>query len=289
MGGTTHAPLNLDEVRALVMAALEEDYAHNDRTSLALVQNDQRGIGEILAKGVGVLAGLPVAAEVFAAIDASVTWEVLTDDGAAVTPGEVVARVRGRLKPILSAERVALNFLQHLSGVATATRQMVNELEGTLCRLRDTRKTLPSLRSLEKYAVRMGGGANHRLHLADGILIKDNHLAALRARGLGIADALRMAREANPELTVEVEVTTVAEALDALEGGAGELLLDNMSLEEMREVVRLSAGRAVIEASGGITLQTARGVAQTGVDYIAVGALTHSAKALDISLEVQVI
>jgi nicotinate-nucleotide pyrophosphorylase (carboxylating) len=182
---------------------------------------------------------------------------------------------------------VALNYLQRLSGVATAAARFVAELEGTGARLRDTRKTTPGLRTLEKYAVRAGGGTNHRLHLADGILIKDNHLAALRARGLGIRDAVRLAREANPGRAVQVEVTGLAEAEEALAAGADSLLLDNMSLEEMRRVVALAKGKAELEASGGITLERARAVAETGVDYISVGAVTHSAPALDLSLELE--
>jgi nicotinate-nucleotide pyrophosphorylase (carboxylating) len=185
---------------------------------------------------------------------------------------------------------VALNYLTHLSGVATAAAAVVRALEGTSSRLRDTRKTIPGLRAVEKYAVRMGGGTNHRLDLADGVLIKDNHLAALRARGLGVADAVRLAREPNPGMRIEIEVTAVEEAHEALAAGADELLLDNMPLEMMREVVALAAAyepRPALEASGGITLANARAVAQTGVDYISMGAITHSPPALDLSLEVE--
>ena len=183
---------------------------------------------------------------------------------------------------------MALNYLSHLSGVATATARLVEAIAGTGCRLRDTRKTTPGLRTLEKCAVRVGGGGDHRFTLADAVLIKDNHLAALRARGLGIADAVRLVREAAPpEMRVRIEVTSVDEARDALAAGAHELLLDNMSPEDMRQVVELAKGKAVLEASGGITLANARRVAETGVDYISVGAITHSAPALDLSLEVE--
>jgi nicotinate-nucleotide pyrophosphorylase (carboxylating) len=207
-----------------------------------------------------------------------------------VSPGDRVATIEGPLGSLLRGERVALNYLTHLSGIATAAAAVVRALEGTGCRLRDTRKTIPGLRALQKYAVRIGGGTNHRLDLADGVLIKDNHLAALRARGLGVADAVRLAREANAGMRIEIEVTTVEEAREALAAGAGELLLDNMPLETMREVVALAAAcdpRPALEASGGITLANARAIAETGVDYISMGAITHSAAALDLSLEVE--
>jgi nicotinate-nucleotide pyrophosphorylase (carboxylating) len=231
-----------------------------------------------------------MAAAVFAAVDGSLVWRPHTEDGRPVSPGDRAASVEGPLASILRGERVALNYLTHLSGVATAAAAVVRALAGTGCRLRDTRKTIPGLRALEKYAVRVGGGTNHRLDLADGVLIKDNHLAALRARGLGVADAVRLAREANPGVRIEIEVTTADEAQQALTAGADELLLDNMPLEMMREVVALAAAcdpRPSLEASGGITLANARAVAETGVDYISMGAITHSAQALDLSLEVE--
>ena len=240
-----------------------------------------------MAKAEGVLAGLPMAEAVFKAVDPSLAWRPLAAEGARLSPGQAVAEVEGPLAAILRAERVALNYLTHLSGVATATARLVEAIAGTSCRLRDTRKTTPGLRTLEKYAVRVGGGENHRFTLADAVLIKDNHLAALRARGLGIADAVRLAREAAPpEMRVQIEVTSVEEAREALAAGAHELLLDNMPPEEMRQVVELAKGKAVLEASGGITLANARRVAETGVDYISVGAITHSAPALDLSLEI---
>jgi nicotinate-nucleotide pyrophosphorylase (carboxylating) len=190
---------------------------------------------------------------------------------------------------LLRAERTALNFLQHLSGVATATAHLVEAVRGTKAVIVDTRKTIPGLRILEKYAVRVGGGCNHRLALGDGILIKDNHLAALRAQGLSLGDAVRRARRyARHPLRVEVEVTTLEEVREALEAGADIILLDNMSLEEMRQAVALVGGKALLEASGGITLETVRAVAETGVDLISSGAITHSAKALDISMDLRV-
>ena len=277
-------------LRRLAEAALAEDRAGHDVTTLALVPPEQRGRGVVIAKAEGVLAGLPLAAAVFAAVDPALAWRPHTEDGRPVSPGDRVASVEGPLSSILRGERVALNYLSHLSGVATATAAVVRALGGTGCRLRDTRKTVPGLRALQKYAVRVGGGTNHRLDLADGVLIKDNHLAALRARGLGVADAVRLAREANAGMRIEIEVTAVEEAGQALAAGTDELLLDNMPLEMMREVVALATAcdpRPALEASGGITLANARAVAETGVDYISMGAITHSAQALDLSLEVE--
>lgn len=284
------AGLDVAATRRLVDLALAEDRADHDVTTDALVPPDQRGRGAFLVKASGVIAGLPVIASVFAAVDGSLAFGTRVSDGETVQPGQCVAEVEGSLASILRAERVALNLLCRLSGVATAANAVVRALEGTGCQLRDTRKTTPGLRALEKYAVRLGGGANHRMDLADGILIKDNHLAALRARGLSIADAVLLARDANPRLRVEVEVTTVDEARQAIAAGADELLLDNMPLARVREVVALLVGREsrpALEASGGITLASARRVAEAGVDYISMGAITHSASALDISLEME--
>lgn len=282
----------LDEahLRRLAEAALAEDRAFQDVTTAALVPAEQMGRGVIVAKAQGVIAGLAVARAVFLAADPALAFQPLVDDGSPVAPGQQVAVIEGPLASILRAERVALNYLQHLSGVATLTARFVAALAASGgCRLRDTRKTTPGLRTLEKYAVRLGGGSNHRLDLASGVLIKDNHLAALRARGLGIAEAVRLARQANPDLIIEVEVTNVEEAGQALSAGADELLLDNMPPEAMREVVALTKEKAILEASGGITLDNVRQIAETGVDYISVGAITHSAPALDLSLEVEAV
>jgi len=275
-------------LRRLAKEALKEDQAWQDATTGALVPPEQKGGGVIVARDEGVLAGLPVAEAVFKAVDPSLQWQPLAAEGSRLTPGQEVAHIEGSLTAILRGERVALNYLTHLSGVATATARLVAAVAGLPVGIRDTRKTTPGLRMLEKYAVRVGGGQNHRLTLADAVLIKDNHLAALRARGLGIADALRLARQEAPKgMRVQIEVTSVDEARQALEAGAGELLLDNMPLEDMRRVAEMAQGRAVLEASGGITLENVRRVAETGVDYISVGAVTHSARALDMSLEVQ--
>ncbi len=275
-------------LRRLAENALMEDRAWDDVTTAALVLPEQKGKAVVIARAEGIVAGLPVAEAVFQAADPSLAWQPLVAEGSRLAPGQEVARVEGSLAAILRAERVALNYLTHLSGVATATARLVEAVAGTSARIRDTRKTTPGLRTLEKYAVQIGGGENHRLSLADAVLIKDNHLAALRARGLGIADAVRLAREQAPAgMRVQIEVTSVEEARQALEAGAQELLLDNMSLEDMRRVVEVAKGKALLEASGGVTLENVRQVAETGVDYISVGAITHSAQALDLSLEVE--
>ena len=282
-------------LRRLVDAALEEDGARHDVTTRALVPPDQRGSGVIVAKGEGVVCGLPVVAAVFAALDPDVRVEARVPEGAAVSPGDRLAAVQGPLAPILSGERVALNFLQRLSGVATATRRLVDAVASLDARpdgrppacIVDTRKTTPGQRPLERHAVRVGGGSNHRFNLSDGVLIKDNHLVASRAAGLTIQQVIERARRAAPpSQKVEIEVTSVDEAREALDGGADALLLDNMAVDKMRKAVEAAQGRALIEASGGVTLENVRAIAETGVDVISVGGITHSAPALDISLEI---
>jgi nicotinate-nucleotide pyrophosphorylase (carboxylating) len=268
--------------------ALSEDGAWQDVTTTATVDPAQRGTATVLAKRDGVIAGLPVMAAVFAAVDPEIRFRALIADGRHVTRGEHIATLEGSYASILRGERVALNFLQRLSGTATAAAKAVagTRAAGSQARVIDTRKTTPGLRYLERYAVRAGGGQNHRFNLADGILIKDNHLAALRARGMGIADAVRLSRERSPHtLRVELEVTTLDELDEGLAAGADIILLDNMTIEQMAEAVRRCKGRAMTEASGGITPENITEVAATGVDLISLGALTHSAPSLDISLE----
>ncbi len=273
-------------VRDIVGRALAEDLGHGDVTTDSLIPPDAHGQAAVVVKAHGVVAGLEVALEVFRQVDPSTAGRVRVADGSAVSPGDVVADIEGSVAGILKAERVALNFLQRLSGIATATAAYVKAVEGTKARIIDTRKTVPGLRQLEKYAVRAGGGHNHRYNLADGILIKDNHIAALRARGLGLAEIVAMARARSPHtLLVEIEVETVEEAAEAVEAGADAVLLDNMTPDDMRRAVSIADGRALLEASGGVTLDTVRAVAETGVDLISVGALTHSVRALDISLD----
>jgi nicotinate-nucleotide pyrophosphorylase (carboxylating) len=288
MSRETQPPLDDEYLRRVVGDALAEDGAAEDVTTGALVAPELRGSAVIVAKEAGIVAGLPVATAVFQAADPSLSFQPRVSDGTRVNVGETVAEVEGRVASILRAERVALNFLQRLSGIATATARLVEAVGGLPTRILDTRKTTPGLRPLERYAVRMGGGQNHRYNLADGILVKDNHWRAVRAQSGNIAEAVRRLRERAPQgLRVEVEVTSLTEAKEALAAGADILLLDNMGREEMRAAVELARGRALTEASGGITLGNVRAVAETGVDYISVGAITHSAPALDISLELE--
>ncbi|MDY6917747.1 MAG: carboxylating nicotinate-nucleotide diphosphorylase [Chloroflexota bacterium] len=273
-------------VEALIARALTEDMAFDDVTTKALIPDTLEGRASIVVKDAGVLAGGEVARRVFLHVDSSLHIESLVDDGTRVKRGDVVAAVVGKVASILRAERTALNFLCHLSGVATETARYVEALEGLKTQVADTRKTAPGIRLLEKYAVHVGGGTSYRLHLGDGILIKDNHLAALRSQGIGLKEAIGIARQSS-DLEVEAEVRSVQEALEALEAGADIILLDNMGMEDMRAVVSAADGRALIEASGCINLNNVRSVAETGVDIVSVGAITHSAEALDLSLDIE--
>ena len=279
----------LKQARQLIGVALSEDVAANDITTELTISCDMKGKGSFLVKASGVLAGIEIAGMVFNAVDPSLKFTVLTQDGNTITDGDVVAAIEGSLAGILRAERVALNLLQRLSGIATQTAVYVDSVKGLSAKIYDTRKTTPGLRDLEKYAVKMGGGVNHRRDLSDGILIKDNHLAAAASVGLSLADVVVKAKAGAPSgALVEVEVETIEQAKQALGAGADILLLDNMSAQDMRSVVEMTQGKAVFEASGGVTLETVRAIAETGVDRISVGALTHSVKALDISLEIKV-
>jgi len=280
------APAAAEQIDAIVDLALAEDLGHGDVTSEILVPPELEGRATILAKEAGVVAGVDIAGKVFLHVDPSVTFRVLSKDGTEVRPGDKIAEVSGKVLGILKAERTALNFLQRLSGIASLTAKYTAETHGLETYIADTRKTTPGLRRLEKHAVSKGGGTNHRLHLGDGILIKDNHLAALRAIGMSLKDIVARARKNAPKgLKVEVEVTSIDEAKEAAEAGADIIMLDNMSPDDMRRVVKSLKGKVKIEASGGINLSNVRQVALTGVDYISIGALTHSPKALDISLE----
>jgi len=283
-----HLKVPVNKVKQIVSTALGEDLASGDVTTESLVPFALEGKASILVKRDGVLAGIDVAKEVFRQVDPLLHFKALGKDGAKVRKGDVVATVEGKVASILKAERTALNFLQHLSGIATETARYVDAVSGTKAVITDTRKTIPSLRLLEKYAVRAGGGHNHRLNLGDGVLIKDNHLAVLRSYGVRLGEAVKKARQRAPRaMKVEVEVESVKQAREALSAGADIIMLDNMKVKGMRKVVELVRGRALLEASGGITLDKVRSVAETGVNLISVGALTHSAKALDISLEVE--
>jgi nicotinate-nucleotide pyrophosphorylase (carboxylating) len=282
------AALPIEQIDAAIVLALNEDIAQGDITSKALIPSDLSGKAELLVKEKGVIAGIEVAQRVFQHIDPLLTIDILIRDGKIINPGDIVGTITGSVTGILKAERVALNFLQRMSGIASTTAKYVAEVDGLPVKILDTRKTTPGLRTLEKYAVRTGGGQNHRLHLGDGVLIKDNHIAALRAMGMTFKDIVTKARQNIPEGTdIEIEVTNTKEALEALKAGADIIMLDNMTPNEMRQVVNLVAGQAKIEASGGITLENVHQIAMTGVDYISVGALTHSYIALDISLEME--
>jgi nicotinate-nucleotide pyrophosphorylase (carboxylating) len=279
------AGLDPGAVAGLAAAALAEDLAGGtDVTTAAVIAPDAVASADVVARAGGVVAGLPVAEIVFRlAADGQgpLTLGAHTADGARVSRGESLLTVSGPLAAILVAERTALNLLSHLSGVATLTRRWVDAVDGTGARIRDTRKTLPGLRALEKYAVRCGGGVNHRMALSDAALIKDNHVAA--AGSVAAAYAAVTARA--PGIPVEVEVDTLGQLDEAVRAGAGLILLDNFGTAGMAEAVRVTAGRARLEASGGLTLDRAREVALTGVDYLSIGALTHSAPALDIALD----
>jgi nicotinate-nucleotide pyrophosphorylase (carboxylating) len=277
-----------EQFKQVVDSALAEDLGWGDVTTQALITADEVATAYLVAKGDGVLAGLSVATAVFHRVDSALKVEELVIDGSTVHLGDRLAVIKGLVASILGAERVALNFLQRLSGIATETAKYVEAVSGTKALITDTRKTTPGLRILEKYAVRVGGGHNHRQNLGDGILIKDNHLVVLQSRGEGIGEAIRKARQQTPHAPkVEIEVESVEQAREALSAGADIIMLDNMNLDDMKLVVGLAQGRALIEASGGITLDNVRAVAETGVDLISIGALTHSVKALDISLELE--
>jgi nicotinate-nucleotide pyrophosphorylase (carboxylating) len=270
-------------VRKIVRRALAEDIGHGDVTTQCVVPAQARCSGLVVARGEGVIAGVHVAEIVFREVDDRVEFRAHAADGSPVEKGATIAAVAGSARSVLTAERTALNLLQRMSGIATLTRRYVAAVEGTGARILDTRKTAPGLRSLDKWAVALGGGSNHRFGLYDGILIKDNHL---RLAG-GVRAAVTAARRGAPHgLKIQVEVETPEEVKEALAAGADALLLDNMSPADLRASVRLAKGRALTEASGGVSLDTARQIAETGVDFISVGALTHSAPALDIALDI---
>ena len=274
------------EIRAAVRAALAEDLGGGDVTTLATVPANANSVARMNAREPMTVAGLRFAEITFHELSPKNKIQKLVRDGQKVSTGKTLLKISGPSRAILSAERVALNFVQRLSGVATATAQFVNEIRGTNAKIIDTRKTTPGWRRFEKYAVKCGGGQNHRLGLFDMILIKDNHLVALRdEKPNAIAAAVARARKKFPKLKVEVEADTLAQVAQAADAGADIILLDNMTLKQLRDAVKIICGRAKTEASGGVNLQTVRGIAQTGVDFISIGAITHSARAVDIGLD----
>lgn len=278
-----HFPLSERQLNETVKRALNEDAAFKDLTTIATVVTTRRARAALVARGGGVVAGIPLVLAAFRQLDPKISIRVDVEDGDTVERGMPVMFISGHARALLSAERVAVNFVMHLSGIASLTRRFVDAVRGTRAHILDTRKTIPGLRRLEKYAVRAGGGLNHRLDLADGILIKDNHLAALDG---DIASAVRRARALAPTgKKVEVECESREQVEAALAAGADIILLDNMPPPMMRECVQLVGGRALIEASGGVTLDTVRAIAESGVDWISIGKITHSAPALDMALD----
>jgi nicotinate-nucleotide pyrophosphorylase (carboxylating) len=286
MGRRTEIPE--DQIKHLIDLALGEDIGTGDVTSEILLPSELETKAIILAKADGVLAGIDVACLVFLRIDPALEIRVLLQDGSALKNGDIIAEIKGKTRSILTAERVAINFLQRLSGIATQTASFVALTRDLPVSIVDTRKTTPGFRLLEKYAVRMGGGRNHRLNLSDGILIKDNHLAALRTGGMSLKEIVITAKQKAPEgLKVEVETTNLQEVEEAVDAGADIIMFDNMSPEEMKRGVKLLPKGMLSEASGGVNLENVRAIAETGVNIISIGALTHSPRALDISLEIQ--
>ncbi len=271
-------------VDEIIKTALAEDINYIDTTTDLMIPEDSRSAARFLAKAEGVLCGMDAALRVFTLLDPSFTSTVYKRDGDRVMPGDLLAEVEGSTRFLLKGERTALNLLQHMSGVATATDRCVRLVEGTRAAITDTRKTLPGLRFLQKYAVTVGGGKNHRFNLSDGAMLKDNHIDA--AGGIPAAVAALRAKLGHM-VKLEVETRSLAEVREALEAGADVIMLDNMDCPTMAEAVKLAAGRALLEASGGITDETLRAVAETGVDIISIGALTHSVKALDISMKIR--
>ena len=286
-------PLHISEISPyanhLIDMALEEDESFNDATTTLLVDSNTTGTGILMAKEEGILAGLKIALTVFYRIDENIHVEPLIEDGSWVEPGSQLAVIKGKIHVILKGERTALNFLQRMSGIATLTSKYVNAVSSFKAQIVDTRKTLPGYRYLDKYSVRAGGGGNHRMSLADGILVKDNHIELIGLESESLNDKLEKILSLAPtSLKVEVEVSDIQQLHQALEAGIPIIMLDNMTNDEMRNAVSIAGGRALIEASGGITLDNVKSVAETGVDIISVGALTHSTKALDISLDINI-
>jgi nicotinate-nucleotide pyrophosphorylase (carboxylating) len=279
----TSSNLDLEKLESLIRIAIAEDLdGAVDVTSVATIPEEQSAVAEFWSRKPGVIAGIPIVCAVFE-ICGITDYEIKKSDGEVVSPNSLLLVARGQTRSLLLAERTALNFIGRLSGIATLTKSWVDEVSDTKVAIRDTRKTTPGLRELEKYAVRMGGGENHRFSLSDAALIKDNHVLAAG----GVAKAFKLVKEKFPDLPIEVEVDSLQQLREVVEAGADLVLLDNMSIEECRAAVEIVSGRAKLEASGGLILSNAHAYAKTGVDYLAVGALTHSAPVLDIGLDLR--
>jgi nicotinate-nucleotide pyrophosphorylase (carboxylating) len=273
---------------AIIELALSEDIGSGDLTARTVIPETARATGQMRLKSTGVISGLTVVERVFARVDTKIRWQALVEDGVSLEAGTVIGEITGPARSVLTAERTALNFVQRLSGVATLTRTFVDAIAGTGARIIDTRKTTPGMRVLDKQAVRHGGGFNHRIGLFDGVMIKDNHIAALGGDD-AIGEAVDRARSQIPHtVKIEVEVANLEQLRLALASGAEIIMLDNMSIEMMREAVAITAGKAILEASGGVNLASVRAIAESGVDVISVGALTHSAPSLDISVDLEI-
>ena len=282
--------IELNKLEQFVALALQEDVADGDHTSLSTIPDNVQGEAKLLVKDTGILAGVTVAKHIFHIIDPAVQMELLLEDGAAVKPGDIAFYIRGRVHSILKAERLVLNVMQRMSGIATRTNSYAKQLEGTKAKVLDTRKTTPLLRFLEKEAVRIGGGANHRVGLYDMILIKDNHVDYAGSISNALAGAQAYRREKNLPIPIEIEVRNFSELEEVLRNEPiDRVMFDNFSPDDVAQAVRLVDGRLITEASGGITLETIRDYALTGVDYISVGALTHSVKSLDLSLKAKIV
>jgi nicotinate-nucleotide pyrophosphorylase (carboxylating) len=279
-----------DELKRFVAQALEEDRGEGDHTSLSTISKGAEGIAKLIIKEEGVLAGVEEAIEIFHQVDPDLQVALFITDGAFVQPGQIVLEVKGSIHAILIAERLVLNVMQRMSGIATMTQRVVKALEGTSTKVLDTRKTTPLLRFLEKKAVRVGGGVNHRFGLYDMILIKDNHVDYAGGVRAAIQSAHQYRQQLNKDIQIEVEVRSIAELEEAIAvGDLDRIMLDNFDLPELKKAIQLINGRFVTEASGGITLQNVRDYASCGVDYVSMGALTHSVKALDMSLKARIV
>ena len=277
-------PLFKEELRSFIRSMLDEDVGRGDLTTLATIPADAILKAEMNARETMVIAGIDIAEKIIHTVDPAITVEIMAQDGVEVTAGNVIMRLDGNARNILTAERSALNLLQHLSGIATLTKTYVKEIEHTECRLLDTRKTIPMYRKLAKYASKMGGAINHRMRLDDGMLIKDNHIASVGSVKAAVMAAKNYGSDAST-IGITVECDTLDQAIDAVNAGADRLLLDNMSNEMLSEAVTKYKGKVKLEASGGVTLQSIKSIAETGVDYISVGRITQSAPAVDIGLD----
>ena len=275
-------------IESLIDLAIQEDYMSGDATSESIIDSKATGIGTIVSDEIGILAGFEIAAKVFLKIDPSLIISQFISDGSKLINGSEIASISGNLSSILIAERTALNFLRKLSGVATHTAKFVELISHTNAKIVDTRKTTPGYRNLEKYAVRMGGGHNHRQNLSDGILIKDNHIKILEGDGLNISDVIRKAKDnSSHTIKTEIEVENLDDLISALNAGVDIIMLDNMPVEMMKKAVELCEGKVITEASGGVNLSSVKAIAETGVNLISVGAITHSSPNLDLSLDVE--